>query len=349
MTQNNKNTVFSDVRSLQEMGEFGLIDRIQRLFNGNTDSQGIGIGDDCAVIPIDNDYSMLVTTDMLIEDRHFRRDWISAKDLGYKSLAVNLSDISAMGGKPEHAFLSIGLPDDISPGWLEDFFLQTHTACEQYGVRLSGGDTTKSPRPIVINYTVLGRICKKHIHLRSDAVPGDRIALLGNPGDSGAGFRLLKEQVPVNDNRHLRLIDAHNRPPLFVDEAQFLAQYSGVHALIDLSDGLRPDAGHIAERSNVIMRIELDTLPLSPEFTETCREFSWDMYNLALTAGEDYGLLFTLNPEQADGLARDFESRFGYRFSIIGDVQEGKADVVFKLDGRVKKIQTHGFDHFRSP
>jgi len=348
MNQKNNRSISDGVDSLKELGEFGLIERIARLFGSSSDDRITGIGDDCAVLPSDSGDSLLVTTDMLIEERHFRLDWISAENLGYKSLAVNVSDISAMGGKPEHAFLSIGLPEHVSPDWLERFFRETHNLCKTHRVSLLGGDTTKSPGPMVINYVVLGRTRQDQTLMRSDARPNDRIALLGNVGESGCGFKLLSEGIISENRSHRHVVDTHNRPPLFVEEAQYLAGFPGVHAMIDLSDGLRSDAGHIAKRSAVTLRIEIQKLPLSRELKDVCEEFSWNIYDLALTAGEDYGLLFTADPSELDEISESFENKFGYRFAIIGEVFEGKSEIQFTSDGKPLHIEKGGFDHFRS-
>lgn len=348
MKNDDENILFQGFKSLGELGEFGLINQIAGLFGRNFEPDAIGIGDDCAVLPYKTDRSLLITTDMLIEDRHFRRDWISAEDLGYKSLAVNLSDISAMAGRPEYAFLSIGLTDDIPLKWLERFFGEAYQLCQKYGVKLLGGDTTKSPGPMVINYTVLGSVASENILWRSDAKPGDRIALLGHVGESGAGLNLLMTNGSNDDQRYRQLIKTHNRPRLFIEEAQFLAGYPAVHAMIDLSDGISSDAGHIARRSGAAMKIDIEQLPIRPVVREVCDEFSWSAEELALTAGEDYGLLFTIDESGLNQVMKSFEETFGYRFSVIGQVGEGDPQVLYYLRGNPFSLEQHGFDHFKS-
>lgn len=339
---------FKNGESLSELGEFGLIDQIAQLFGKRGDEGETGIGDDCAVIPYKDDLSLLITTDMLIEDRHFRRDWISAEDLGYKSLAVNLSDISAMGGKPLHAFLSIGLPEDLSLVWVEDFFRGTHDLANAHNVKLMGGDTTKSPCPMVINYTILGEIKTENVLWRSAAEPGDQMAVLGNLGESGAGLKLLLEQKPPYSSDEQKLIDAHHRPRLFVDEAQFLAEPKGVHAMIDLSDGLLSDGGHIAKESVVTLELESEKITITQPLQNVCEKHSWNPLELALASGEDYGLLFTIDGERAEALNRDFKATFGYSFSIIGEVKSGLAELKLLKNGNPLDLGKSGFDHFKS-
>jgi len=341
-----KVSLFSKYDSLNELGEFGLIERIAELFGDDSKSHITGIGDDCTVIPWDDRRSLLITTDMLIEDQHFRLDWISANDLGYKSLAVNLSDISAMGGKPESAFLSIGIPANTTPMWLEDFFYGIHELCNKHGVRLLGGDTTRSPGPMVINFAIMGSAATGQILWRSSAKHGDQIAVLGNVGESGAGLKLLMENLASDGGQYNQMIDAHNRPPLFIDEAQFLAKSPAVHAMIDLSDGIQSDAKHIARRSGVRLEIDIGRLPLSSGLREICDRFSWSTEELALTAGEDYGLLFTIGKSETENVQAAFEKKFGYSFTTIGCVKEGSPELWIMSDGEKIDPGKTGFDHF---
>lgn len=339
---------FEGFDSLSELGEFGLIDQVAGLFGKGRSGDVVGIGDDCAVLPYKEGRSLLVTTDMLIEDRHFRHDWISAKDLGYKSLAVNISDISAMGGRPLYAFLSIGLPDTVSIGWIERFFRGTRELSEKYDLRLLGGDTTKSPGPMVINYVVLGAMDKESVLWRSSARPGDQIAVLGKLGMSGAGLKLLMEDKSSHSSAAKVFIMSHNRPELYVEEAQFLASRPEVHAMIDLSDGIQSDAGHIAKSSEVTMKIDADRIPVTDELKQLCGEHGWNPLELALASGEDYGLLFTFDAEKENTLRRDFRKRFSCEYSIIGEVADGSSELKLVKEGEVFDMGKIGFDHFKS-
>jgi len=340
--------LFHNSETLEELGEFGLIERIAGLFEPASEEEFTGIGDDCAVLRNDSGRSILITTDMLLQGRHFRREWSSAGDLGYKSLAVNLSDISAMGGTPRYALLSIGLPSDIAPAWLDDFLNETRRLCETHGVKLIGGDTSKSSS-LIISYTVLGFIEDEKILWRSAAKAGDKIGLIGKIGESGAGLRLLEGSHNKEIPTHTYLIEAHNRPRLYVDEARFLADSGFVHAMIDLSDGIQSDAGHIANRSGVTLTIDTDHLPISDPLTEVCDTFSWSAEEIALTGGEDYALMFTFDREKEDTLKNQFKESFpGTGFTVIGEVKEGEADVRFLKNGETFKLQQHGFDQFKT-
>ena len=333
----------------QKLGEFGLIERIARMAGSHRSEDATGIGDDCAMIQnVTEQKALLLTTDMLLEGRHFNRNWITAEDLGYKSLAVNLSDISAMGGRPRYALLSIGLPPDTAPEWLNGFFGETSRLCKKHGVELIGGDTVKSSS-IVVNYTVLGLIEEEKVLWRSGAVPGDKIGLIGITGEAGAGLRLLKESHAPDLPLHRHLIRAHNRPPIHVGEAIHLAESGAVHAMIDVSDGIESDAGHIAKQSGVNLTIETDMLPVSDQLAEVCRNFSWPLEEITLAAGEDYALLFTFDANKEDFLKQSFSRLFPEtHFSVIGQISEGDAAVRFLKDGKPYELRNYGFDQFKS-
>jgi len=343
-----KQSILKGYHSLEELGEFGLIGKIAELFGQNLPSNSTGIGDDCAVLPYNDTGKLLVTTDLLIENRHFYRNRTPAQDLAYKALAVNLSDISAMGGKPAYAFLNLALPADLPLDWLDDFLVETHKISEKYELQLMGGDTTRSDSDIFISYTLMGFAKKDRILLRSNAKPGDLVALLGVTGESGAGLNLLKNNDLSGNDKFQQLIETHNRPRLYMDEAQFLASCPDVHAMIDLSDGIMSDAAHIAHRSGATLRIDADKIPISPVLKKVCEEYKWEIMELVLSAGEDYNLLFTLNESKSDDLQNDFYEKFGYSFTIIGTVTEGDSELYLVSKDNSFKIEKTGHDHFKS-
>ncbi|CDN30361.1 Thiamine-monophosphate kinase [Mucinivorans hirudinis] len=269
---------------LSEIGEFGLIATIAKNFAELIPHECSGIGDDCAIIPIGKDKSLVVTTDMLVEDVHFLRDRITSYELGYKSLAVNLSDIAAMGALPHSTFLSISLPSDISIEWCEGFF----AGYRAHNVALLGGDTTKSTEKITINVTAIGTVDNENIKLRKGAKAGDKIYVTSTLGDSAGGLQSILQNRPNKE-----LIKAHNLPRPHIAEGLELSVNKNVTAMMDISDGLASDIRHILEASNVGAKIELSKIPIS----NTLLNSGLNAMELALTGGEDYCLLFCAAPD----------------------------------------------------
>ena len=228
------------------MTEFGFIDHIKELFAALPDNGFEGIGDDCAVLPVGEGESLVFTTDMLAEGVHFLRPATSPRELGRKSLAVNLSDVASMGARPVATLLSLSLPADTAGTWAEEFMLGYRELSEAFGVTLAGGDTTRSAAGITINVTAIGRIADAHIKRRSGARPGDAILVAGELGLSGAGLHDIlagRYDTPA--------AAAHRNPLPQVAEGIWLGARSEVHAMMDLSDGLAWDIRHFMERSGV--------------------------------------------------------------------------------------------------
>ncbi len=272
------------------MGEFELIEKIRSSFSV---PDGItGIGDDCAVIPQKGGMDTLVSTDMLVEGVHFLADDIAPADLGWKSAAVNISDIAAMGGRPVSTYLSIALPRNVGQEWVMRFIEGYRSVSEMFGVPLLGGDTCSSPDRLCISVTVLGECAHGSAILRSGARPGDLICVTGSLGDSAAGLRVIMEEKPRTGAAG-RLVKSHYRPLPKVREGLALASSGTVTSMLDVSDGVGSDIRHIMEESGVGAEIHTDRLPLSEELLKACSLFGWDPVSLALEGGEDYELLFT--------------------------------------------------------
>lgn len=297
---------------MQQLGEFGLIDRIRKM-TSVPDPSWVGIGDDCAVIPLSHETGgapasdLLVSTDMLVEGTHFLMEDISPRQLGWKSAAVNISDIAAMGGKPIATFLSLALPKTLPEQWMQEFMEGYNGISEKYGAALLGGDTTCSPDRICINVTVLGTCPRGKAKLRSAARPGDLVCVTGTLGDSAAGLRLIlggqKGAAP-------RLMDRHYTPTPRVEEGLALSCLPGVHAMMDISDGVGSDLRHILDESGVGARIDTGKLPISKELQALCSEKGWDPKELALSGGEDYELLFTMDPQETPDIP----------YTVIGEI-----------------------------
>lgn len=329
---------------LSKLGEFGLIQKIKEQFSLELPQNTEGIGDDCAIIPQTDQHSLLVTTDMLIEDIHFLRSDILPQDLGYKSLAVNISDIAAMGGIPEFAFLSLALPSNLEDQWIEQFFSGFRKLALSTKIHLLGGDTNQSSGGMTVNLTLLGRIENKFIKRRSAAKLNDIICVTDSLGDSAGGLKFILDKLPRSADA-LRLIDRHYRPQPAFQEGPWLSQQTSVHAMMDVSDGIDSDLKRIMESSKCGAQIRVEDIPMSSTLKRSAKAHDLDFLQLALSGGEDYCLLLTVDPHSYEDLNRRFQLEFGYPLYSIGTVVE--QDLTYLKDGRPFKIKNKGFDHFK--
>ncbi|MBI4924663.1 MAG: thiamine-phosphate kinase [Bdellovibrio sp.] len=330
---------------LKELGEFGLIEKINKKFSLNLPRNVIGIGDDCAVINQKDGHSLLVTTDLLIENVHFLKNNIHPKDLGYKSLAVNLSDIAAMGGTPQFAFLSVAMPTKLDTRWIADFCSGFYELANTENVFLLGGDTTKSKSDIMISAVILGKAKTTHIKKRSDAKLGDIICVTDFLGDSAAGLKVILNKYEKNKNA-LRLIKKHYRPKPHLREGQWLAQHSSVHAMMDISDGIDSDIRRIMKMSHCGAEMTIENIPISPTLKHFCKTHALDPISYALAGGEDYCLLFTAKPSSYQKLNQDFEAKCHHSLYKVGKIVNAKADLIYLQNGKPYKPKIHGYDHF---
>lgn len=331
---------------LHDLGEFGLIHRFAPRFTKYLPLGIEGIGDDCAIIPSSPSKAMLVTTDLLIENIHFLKSKISPHDLGYKSLAVNTSDIAAMGGTPQHAFLSLGLTPNTPISWIDSFFDGIQELATSEGIYLLGGDTTRSSNDLIINITLIGDIETAKIKRRSQAVVGEVIFCTGYLGDSAAGLRVLLDNLPAEESTKY-LIEAHHRPRPHTKEGQWLSEQASVHAMIDVSDGIDSDLLRIMEQSDCGAHVELSDLPLSNHFKQVCDTYGWNAWDLATAGGEDYCLLATAASEDFPQLTANFLQTFGRPLFPIGHITTASNKLQYTLEKRPINLSKKGFDHFR--
>jgi thiamine-monophosphate kinase len=323
---------------LEELGEFGLIGRIA---DRVTPSAGIriGIGDDAAAVETVPGTVSLFTTDMLLEGVHFDLTFCTPENLGWKSLAVNLSDIAAMGGKPRYCLLSLAVPQSIPVSFIDGFVAGLLDCAEEFEVTLIGGDTCASRGGLVVSLTVMGEQLPERVVPRSGARPGDLILVTGTIGDSALGLRQL-----MAGQREGSAIHRHLEPSPRVREGLKLAEEKLPTAMIDISDGLLADLGHILKRSGVGARLELAHLPLSPEVAAHISRQDDNPFNLPLSGGEDYELLFTIPPDR-EGAVRNALSPFGTSASMIGTITPSGLSVVDR-NGKEYPVVTGGYNHF---
>lgn len=332
---------------LSDIGEFGLIHRVAPQFIDLIKENVHGIGDDCAVIPQNDSESLLITTDLLIEDIHFLRQKITPRELGHKSFAVNLSDIAAMGGTPTAAFLSIALPTDIDVEWLDDFFTGLHELSRQTSTPLLGGDTTKSANGIIINIAILGTAENDKIKYRSTAKPGDVLCVTDVLGDSGGGLNIILNDLEEKSGPDIsHLIQAHHLPRPHLAEGHWLAARPDVHAMLDVSDGIDSDITRILEESHVGARVNIEAIPMSDSLLQISQDYQWNAVEIAATGGEDYCLLCTVEAEAYQRIQADFRKEFGRPFYNIGEITSGQQLEYFQHDQKID-FAKHGWDHFK--
>jgi thiamine-monophosphate kinase len=334
--------------SLKEIGEFGFIKKISRGCLIRPDRIIKAIGDDAAAFTTDPDKVALITTDLLVERIHFLRKSISGFDLGYKSLAVNLSDIAAMGGTAREAFVSIGVPADCSLAYLEDVYDGMRELAVAFDVNILGGDTTTSKIDLIINVAVYGAVAREQMLCRDAARPGDLIFSTGYLGDSRAGLHLILNNIPAETDHLQNLLRAHFRPEPHLHEGRFLAQQSAVRAAIDTSDGLSSDLGHIVEKSGVGATLHYENIPVSEDLKAFCGQFCFDPVEYALSGGEDYTLLCTIAPAEAERIAGNFQTTFKRRLFRIGEITAEKKMEIIYPDGSSRQIALTGWNHFRA-
>lgn len=330
---------------VSDIGEFGLIKRLAASLNQNLPTGIEGIGDDCAVFPGENNSSFLYTTDLLVENIHFKKKLIAPEDLGYKSLAVSLSDIAGMGGKPLYAFLSIALPASSRLDWLEGFFKGFRELAQTENLYLLGGDTSNSTGEMLISASVIGTMLTAQIKRRSQARINDLICCTGYLGDSGAGLKILMENLPLNPLT-APLVHEHVHPRAQLPEGQWLAMQDGVHAMMDISDGLDADVKHIMEESGCGAQINLEALPLSPSLQACAKQFNWPALEMAAASGEDYCLLLTVDPQKYEAMNEQYRQLFDRPLFRLGTVTSGH-ELVYLKNGKTVQLTKSGFDHFK--
>ncbi|MEZ5428529.1 MAG: thiamine-phosphate kinase [Pyrinomonadaceae bacterium] len=321
--------------------EFGFLGELREKYNLEK------IGDDCAVLPKDARSDQVITADLLIEDIDFRLEWTRAEFIGHKALAVSLSDVAAMGADPVWSMVSIGVPEKIwRTDFVENFYRGWLKLAENYGVELVGGDVSKTPDKIVIDSIVGGEVEKGKAVLRSGAKPGDLIFVTGPLGGAAAGLQLLERGVRLERaaawQSHLILKQLAPYPILKNKKrTEFLpATCPGdrATAMIDISDGLSSDLGHLCRASGVGAKIDAEKIPLDRKLKGLTGDFS-EQLDLALNGGEDFQLLYTSDP-------KNFSKKISPGFGPIGEVTENLGKIELIIAGKSVNLEAGGYRHF---
>lgn len=339
------------LRDLAEVGEFGLIDILTQDFQLKNKNSLVGVGDDAAEIRISENESLLVSTDTLVEGVHFNLMYMPLKFLGYKAVAVNVSDICAMNGKAEQITISLAVSSRFPIEALEELYEGIHAACEAYNVDLVGGDTTSSLSGLMISITALGRVQKNKIVYRSGAKENDLIVVSGDLGASYLGLQILEREKEVfQSNPNIQpqldgfdyLVKRQLKPEARVDIISYLEKLSVVPtSMIDISDGLASELMHLSKASNCSVSIYAEKLPFDDKTNITAIDLNLDPITCALNGGEDYELLFTVSQNDYEKIVSN------PNLSIIGHVtsKENGNFLIDKNDSAVS-LKAQGWKHF---
>ena len=332
--------------------EFELIAHLTRGLPTHPDV-ALGVGDDCALLDLNSDTLLLATSDSQVEGVHFTRQFSSPEQIGRKALAVNLSDIAAMGGEPRYALVSLILPVDLSRSYIDTLYTGIRHEASHYATAIIGGNIASSGKAVtlIIDITLLGSIERGHAITRSGAHSGDTLMVTGNLGDSAAGLYTLLHpaaRYPRNAQEVLRTV--HRTPQPRIRVGRILSQLGPtiVTAMLDVSDGLSGDLTHLCARSNVGARVELAHLPLSSSLRAVANSISYDPFSWALHGGEDYELLFTVSPGHEQEVSEAVHTATGISVTRIGTMQPTDAGMkVVYPDGHEDILEVQSWNHLK--
>jgi thiamine-monophosphate kinase len=341
----------SEQRSeISQLGEFGLIERISRRFNPQLQSTIMGIGDDAAVIDAGTGLS-LVSCDMLLEGPHFDLGYVPLKHLGYKCVAVNVSDIAAMNGTPSQIVIGLGLSNRFSVEAVDELYSGIEAACKNYKIDLVGGDTAASASGLVISITILGTVSKERVTYRTGARPNDIICVTGDLGAAYLGLQVLEREKQVfkanpgmqpDLEKYEYLVGRQLKPEARMDIVHELSDLKVLPtSMIDISDGLASELFHIGSKSGVGVKIFEDKIPIDSQTFDTAVEFKIDPVTCALNGGEDYELLFTISPSDFEKVKNHPDIHF------IGHIHDNRNQLVMVTKAEsVVPLQAQGWNHF---
>ena len=335
---------------ISDLGEFGLIDRISQQFTPANEETILGIGDDAAVIDAKG-LQAVVTSDMLLEGVHFDLAFMPLQHLGYKAVAVNVSDIAAMNALPKQITVNLGLSNRFSVEAVEEFYRGVKAACENYKVDLIGGDTTSSMSGLVISVTAVGLAPSEKISKRSGAREKDIICVTGDLGAAYLGLQVLEREKQVfmtNPNMQPQLdkydyiVHRQLRPEARMDIIHELAELNIIPtSMIDISDGLASELMHLSRKSNVGVRIYEDKLPVDKQTYDTAFELTIDATTAALNGGEDYELLFTVSEKDMEKIKNHAD------IHLIGYIQSAEKGNIMVTKGESEiELVAQGWKHF---
>jgi thiamine-monophosphate kinase len=317
--------------------------------NGRNNQTIVGIGDDAAVFVSATETESLISTDLLIEDIDFKREYLLPSWLGHKVLAVSLSDIAAMGGKPRLSLLSLGIPSEFGSEFWTSFFDGYFALADRHGVSLSGGDTSSSPDRLVCDSIAIGECAKGRAVTRGGARVGDDIWVTGTVGAAATGLRLLLagERVrEVENDAAQSAVRRHLRPDPPVEFGRMLGESGLAHSMIDVSDGLAQDLSHICESSSSSAEIDHELVPVAPEVQLITTDRQESLL-FAISGGEDFELLFTADQE-ARNRVRTIAEKADISATVIGRIVERREELLYLFDQAHRRpLIPAGYEHFK--
>ena len=332
-------------QTLADVGEFGLIDAIRRTVPEGVPGVVTGIGDDTAALRPTPGLLTLVTCDIQVEGRHFIKERTSARQLGRRCAAINLSDIAAMGGRPTHALVSLVLPPGTRVDWVQELYQGMNDEMSPWGAGLIGGNVS-SGESIAIDVTLLGEVAEEMMLRRGGAMQSDRVLVTGALGASAAGRLALDRGLDAARSEVAEAINAHLAPKARVAEGAAIAALVKATAMIDISDGIAGDLGHICGASGAAARLVAERVPIAPSARALAPDLDMSALDLALQGGEDYELAFTCPAEDAATVAAAVMRETGTAVTEIGTITPGRGLTLVLGDGSETQVPGGGWDHF---
>lgn len=334
---------------VSDLGEFGLIERIARAMPRASDDVLVNIGDDVAVLRGNGEHVWLATCDVQMEGAHFLRSESSAYELGRKSLAVNLSDIAAKGGTPRFALVSLGLPQDLDVEFVDELYAGMRAEAEQFSTDIVGGNISSSRLGLFIDIFLLGEAEREKVLLRSGAQVGDQILITGTLGDAAAAVAIMLDHSLRTSSAYLQIAQKrYHTPAPRVKEGQVIADSRLATSMMDVTDGLAGDLGHICDQSKVGARVFADKLPVALESRALSQSLYQDEWHFALNGGEDYELLFTAPNANATKIAQAVRQATGTSVSIIGEIiSQAEGRQLILPDSHAVHLKAQSWDHLR--
>ena len=333
---------------LSKIGEFGLIHRIKELTQQHSNKNiVVGIDDDAAAIRITDNDILLLTTDTMVEGIHFDLSYFTFEQLGQKIMAINISDIAAMGGRPLYALVALSIPPSVAVTSIEELYQGIIKMGKKYDVSIVGGDTTSTTHNIHISISLIGYTNTEKLTLRSGAQEGDVICITGYLGMSKAGLRVLKNKHLFNQNKFEKLIFKHLTPEPRIQESQFIIQNANIHSMIDISDGLLSDLDHICILSGVGAELYSKKIPLHKLAKEVACTLDESLLDYSFNGGEDFELLLILSEIDYEKIKHNFKDRFGINLNNIGFITKKEQGFKVMDDvGNIVPINNSGYNHF---